>query len=108
MRRRRDRGDGGYTYCAWIKGGPIMAIAESSTTYEAAGRPGSPVPLRDRYDNFIGGEWIAPTTGDYREKVTPSTGAPFCEIANSGAPDIELALDAARAAKDGWGAPLPG
>jgi aldehyde dehydrogenase len=84
-----------------------MAIAESSTTYEAPGRPGSPVPLRDRYDNFIGGEWIAPTTGDYRENVTPSTGAPFCEIANSGAQDIELALDAAHAAKDGWGGRSP-
>jgi aldehyde dehydrogenase len=84
-----------------------MAIAESSTTYEAPGRPGSPVPLRDRYDNFIGGEWIAPTTGDYRENVTPSTGAPFCEIANSGAQDIEFALDAAHAAKDGWGGRSP-
>jgi aldehyde dehydrogenase len=39
--------------------------------------------------------------------VTPSTGAPFCEVANSGAQDIELALDAAHAAKDGWGGRSP-
>jgi aldehyde dehydrogenase len=84
-----------------------MAIAESSTTYEAPGKPGSPVPLQERYENFIGGEWIAPTTGEYRDNVTPSTGEPFCEVAQSGAQDIELALDAAHAAKDEWGKRSP-
>src|SRR5665811_1953680 len=79
-----------------------MAIVDS-TTYEAPGQSGSPVELRERYENFIGGEWIAPTTGEYRENLTPSTGEPFCEVAHSGAQDIELALDAAHAAKDAWG-----
>ena len=58
--------------------------------------------LKERYENFIGGEWIAPTTGEYRDNLTPSTGEPFCEVAHSGAQDIELALDAAHAAKDEW------
>jgi aldehyde dehydrogenase len=83
-----------------------MAIVES-TTYEAPGEPGSPVPLRERYDNFVGGEWIAPTTGEYRENLTPSTGEPFCEVAHSGPEDIELALDAAHAAKDSWAGRSP-
>ena len=83
-----------------------MSIVES-TTYEAPGQPGSPVELQDRYENFIGGEWIPPTTGEYRENVTPSTGEPFCEVAESGAQDIELALDAAHAAKDEWGRRSP-
>ena len=39
--------------------------------------------------------------------MTPSTGEPFCEIAYSGAQDIELALDAAHAAKDDWGTRSP-
>jgi aldehyde dehydrogenase len=84
-----------------------MATIESTTSYEAPGRPGSPVELKERYENFIGGEWIAPTTGEYRENLTPSTGEPFCEIAHSGAQDIELALDAAHAAKDDWGKRSP-
>jgi aldehyde dehydrogenase len=84
-----------------------MAIAESSTTYEAPGKPGSPVPLKDRYENFIGGDWIAPTTGEYRDNVTPSTGEPFCEVAHSGGQDIELALNAAHAAKEEWGSRSP-
>jgi aldehyde dehydrogenase len=83
-----------------------MSIVES-TAYEAPGRSGSPVELQERYENFIGGEWIAPTTGEYRENLTPSTGEPFCEVAYSGAEDIELALDAAHAAKDDWAARSP-
>ena len=83
-----------------------MAIVESSV-YEAPGRSGSPVELKDRYENFIGGEWVPPSTHEYRENVTPSTGEPFCEIAHSGPDDIELALDAAHAAKDGWGKRSP-
>ncbi len=75
----------------------------SSTTFEAPGNPGSPVQVNERYDNFIGGEWVAPVTGEYRENLTPATGRPICEVAYSGAEDIELALDAAHAAKDAWG-----
>ena len=36
-----------------------MSTVES-TTYEAPGESGSPVALKERYENFIGGEWIAP------------------------------------------------
>src|SRR6202163_4734308 len=84
-----------------------MATIESTTSYEAPGESGSPVELRERYENFIGGHWIAPTTDEYRENLTPSTGEPFCEVAHSGADDIELALDAAHAAKDDWGQRSP-
>jgi aldehyde dehydrogenase len=83
-----------------------MAIVET-TIYEAPGESGSPVELRERYENFIGGEWVAPIDGEYRENLTPSTGEPFCEVAHSGAQDIELALDAAHAAKDDWGRRSP-
>jgi aldehyde dehydrogenase len=79
----------------------------ASTTYDAPGEAGSPVTLEERYDNFIGGEWVAPTTGEYRENLTPSTGEPFCDIAHSGPDDIELALDAAHAAKDDWAGRSP-
>ncbi len=83
-----------------------MSVIQS-TVYDAPGASGSPVALRERYDNFIGGEWIPPTTGEYRGNVTPSTGEVFCEVAHSGAQDIELALDAAHAAKEAWGQRSP-
>ncbi len=84
-----------------------MAITEQSSTYAAPGEPGSPVSLQDRYDHFIGGEWVAPVDHEYRDNVTPSTGEPFCEVASGTPEDVELALDAAHAAKDAWGAQSP-
>ena len=60
-------------------------------------------PFASRYDNFIGGKWVAPRGGRYFDNVTPITGGVVGQIARSGAEDIEAALDAAHAAKDGWG-----
>ena len=60
-----------------------MATVES-TTFAAPGEPESPVELKERYDNFIGGDWVAPSTGEYRENPTPSTGEVFCEVAQFG------------------------
>ncbi len=62
---------------------------------------------QSRYDNFIGGKWVAPVNGEYFANISPVTGKIVCEIARSQAQDIELALDAAHAAKDKWGASSP-
>src|SRR5271167_5027318 len=67
------------------------------------GNYGFPVTIRKRYDNFIGGEWVAPLSGQYFENVTPVTGQVLCEIARSNAADVDRALDAAHAAKKAWG-----
>jgi len=64
---------------------------------------GSRHGFRARYGNYIGGEWVVPSSGQYFENVTPVTGKVFCEIARSNAADIELALDAAHKAKVSWG-----
>jgi len=64
-------------------------------------------PFKQRYDNFIGGQFVPPVEGRYFPNVTPITGLPFCEVARSTAQDIELALDAAHAAKDAWGRTSP-
>ena len=75
--------------------------------YEPPGTPGSRVLVQPRYENFIGGKWEAPTTGEYSTNLTPVTGKPICEVPKSGPQDVELALDAAHAAKDRWGATSP-
>lgn len=71
--------------------------------YAAPGDASAPIQFKPRYDNFIGGKWVAPVKGAYFENVTPITGKPFCQAARSGSEDIELALDAAHAASDAWG-----
>ncbi len=63
--------------------------------------------IRAKYDNFIGGKWVAPVRGQYFTNLTPITGQPVCEIARSTAEDIEAALDAAHAARDKWGRTSP-
>ena len=65
------------------------------------------IRIRPRYDNFIGGQWVAPVKGQYFKNLTPVTGKPLCEVARSTAEDIELALDAAHKAKDAWGKTAP-
>ncbi|MFX8930145.1 aldehyde dehydrogenase family protein, partial [Acinetobacter baumannii] len=59
--------------------------------------------FKKRYENFIGGEWVPPIDGEYFENISPVTGQVYCEVPRSKAADIELALDAAHAAKEAWG-----
>ena len=63
----------------------------------------SPVQFREKYDNFINGEWVAPIDGEYFDNSSPIDGKIFCQIARSKEADVEAALDAAHAAKDAWG-----
>ncbi len=62
-----------------------------------------PLQLRKQYDNYIGGRWIAPQSGQYFDNITPVTGEVLCKIARSQAADVETALDAAHAARVAWG-----
>ena len=65
------------------------------------------VQLKKQYGNYIGGKWLPPVRGEYFTNLTPVTGAALCEIPRSTAEDIELALDAAHAAKAAWGRTSP-
>jgi aldehyde dehydrogenase len=65
---------------------------------------GSPATIfKQRYGNFIGGQWVEPVGGRYFDNTSPVTGQKLCEVARSDAQDIEKALDAAHAAKESWG-----
>jgi len=63
----------------------------------------SSVQFREKYDNFINGEWVAPVDGEYFDNPSPIDGKIICQVARSKEADIEKALDAAHAAKDAWG-----
>jgi aldehyde dehydrogenase len=78
-------------------------LKQALTLDQAVDKLKASVGLRSRYDNFIGGEWVPPTKGEYFSNDTPVTGQPICEVARSTAEDVENALDAAHAAKDAWG-----
>jgi len=64
-------------------------------------------PFKSKYENYIGGKWVAPVSGNYFENLSPITGQAFCQVPRSDAADIELALDAAHAARVAWGQTSP-
>ncbi|MEI8296956.1 MAG: aldehyde dehydrogenase [Pseudomonadota bacterium] len=71
--------------------------------YAEPGAAGAKVDYKAKYDNFIGGKWVAPVKGAYFDVITPISGKPYTKAARSTAEDIELALDAAHAAAPAWG-----
>jgi aldehyde dehydrogenase len=64
---------------------------------------GVKIPYKAKYDNYIGGKWVAPVKGQYFDVVSPITGKNYTQVARSSAEDVELALDAAHNASDAWG-----
>ena len=60
------------------------------------------IPIRSRYDNWIGGEYVPPVNGQYFINPSPVTGQPLCEVARSTHEDVDRALDAAHAAALSW------
>ena len=62
------------------------------------------VPVfKTQYENFIGGEWVAPVGGQYFESISPVDGKPFTQVARSQKEDIDLAVQAAWDAFASWG-----
>src|SRR5437764_13906341 len=84
-----------------------MTTVTQSRTYVKPGNPDSVVPVQPRYENFIGGRWVPPVNGEYTPNLSPATGESFTQVPRSTAQDIEVALDAAHAAKDAWGETAP-
>lgn len=59
--------------------------------------------FKAQYENYIGGQWVAPVKGQYFDNKSPVNGQVFCKIPRSTAEDVELALNAAHNVKDDWG-----
>ncbi|WP_345238979.1 aldehyde dehydrogenase [Pontibacillus salipaludis] len=70
--------------------------------YANPGEQDSKVTFKERYENYIGGKWTAPSGGEYFKNVSPVNGKAFCEVARSTEDDINLAIDAADEAKVAW------
>ncbi|KZE40246.1 aldehyde dehydrogenase [Bhargavaea cecembensis] len=80
-----------------------MVEVIKSRVYAKPNTEGAKVNFREKYDNYIGGQWVPPAKGEYFDNITPVTGQVFTKVARSTEEDIEKALDAAHAAKDAWG-----
>jgi acyl-CoA reductase-like NAD-dependent aldehyde dehydrogenase len=58
--------------------------------------------LRERYEHFIGGQWVQPDGGEYFEGINPSTGEKLGRYARGNAQDVDRAVRAAQAAQVEW------
>ncbi|MEY4594872.1 MAG: hypothetical protein RIQ47_1282, partial [Bacteroidota bacterium] len=62
------------------------------------------VRLQDRYDLFINGEFVKPTSGKWFDTINPATEKKIASVAEAGTKDVDLAVSSARKAYDGaWG-----
>lgn len=59
--------------------------------------------LKEKYDNYINGQWTPPSTGQYFEVLSPVDGKVMSKAAHSAKLDIEMAVNAAHAAFESWG-----
>ncbi len=59
--------------------------------------------FESQYENYIGGKWVPPVSGDYFEDASPVDGSVTTLIPKSGAKDIDAAIAAAEKAAGAWG-----
>src|SRR5690606_20753827 len=85
----------------------IKARGDDTMLYAMPGQADARIQFKTRYDNFIGGKWVAPVKGDYFDVLTPISGSRYTQAARSTAEDVELALDAAHAAFPTWSKTSP-
>jgi len=86
-----------------------VSIAEKFYTMEYGAAPEDPKEAvqwleqhHRRFEEFIGGAWVAPASGEYQTTSDPSSGEILAEVAKGNLDDVEAAVAAARKAQPGW------
>jgi aldehyde dehydrogenase (NAD+) len=86
-----------------------VSIAEKFYTMEYGAAPEDPKEAvqwlerhHRRFEEFIGGAWVKPASGEYQTTSDPSTGETLAEVAKGNTDDVEAAVSAARKALPAW------
>lgn len=79
----------------------------TATATKSATFPGTDITFKERYDNYIGGKFVAPVGGEYFDNISPINGQVFTQAARGRQADIDLALDAAHKAFPAWSTSSP-
>jgi aldehyde dehydrogenase (NAD+) len=86
-----------------------VSIAEKFYTMEYGVAPEDPKEAvqwlerhHRRFEEFIGGAWVKPASGEYQTTSDPSTGETLAEVARGNTADVEAAVSAARKAFPAW------
>jgi aldehyde dehydrogenase (NAD+) len=88
---------------AEIERKPDRVPVPSDWTYAPAPEGRDIVTLQERYGVFVGGKWVEARSGESYTTISPATEEPLAEVAQAGAEDVALAVEAAREAfANGW------
>lgn len=81
-----------------------------NTAWEYAPAPESTshIQLKDRYDLFINGRFVKPSSGKHFETINPATEEKLSEVAEANAADVDKAVKSARNAFDKYWKKMPG
>ena len=75
--------------------------------YEPAPEGTSHIRLKERYDLFINGSFVKPSSGKYFETINPANEQKLAEVAEANAADVDKAVKAARNAYDQYWRKMP-
>ena len=73
-----------------------------SWKYDTAPESTSHIKLKDKYDLFIGGEFVKPLSKKYFNTLNPATNQSIAKIADANDKDIDKAVKSARKAFKSW------
>ena len=86
-----------------------MSVREILSSMEYGPAPESPeeaqrwLAKRDaNLQHFIGGQWVAPSSGDYFDTLNPATGEVLARVADGNSTDVDQAVAAAGGAVEDW------
>ncbi|MBK9318251.1 MAG: aldehyde dehydrogenase family protein [Bacteroidetes bacterium] len=79
----------------------------TSWSYAPAPEGTEHIQLKDRYELFINGKFVAPAGGKYFDTINPSTEKKIASVAEAGATDVDKAVKAARQAYDKTWSKMP-
>lgn len=71
--------------------------------YSKPNTEGAKLNIKPRYENFIGGEWVAPANGKYFMNTSPVDGENIAEFPRSDEADVAAATEAAHKVRASWG-----
>jgi aldehyde dehydrogenase (NAD+) len=76
--------------------------------YSPAPEVHTDLTIKPRYELFIGGKFVKPSSGKYFPSINPATEKQHAEIAQGGAADVDRAVKAARRAYEKTWSKMPG
>jgi aldehyde dehydrogenase (NAD+) len=87
----------------------MSSIVEKFHTMEYGAAPEDPREANQwlerhhrRFEEFIGGAWVRPASGEYQSTTDPSTGKTIAEVAKGNSEDVDAAVAAAQKALPAW------